>query len=64
MLLFVLNVFFSESEFVCSLYNFVYLQMLIDRPHHQNMRERENAFSQISIFMLLVVNGARTETLK
>ena len=41
--------------------NIIDLQMLIDRPQHQNMRERENEFSEISIFMSLVVNGARTE---
>ena len=55
----VLNVF-SSLKLSAHYFIIVDLQMLIDRPQHQNMRERENGFSQISIFMWLVVNGVRT----
>ena len=53
--------FFSQMKLPAHYINIIDLQMLIDRPQHQNMRERENEFSEISIFMSLVVNGARTE---
>ena len=42
-------------------YDIIDLQMLIDRPQHQKILEREKQFSHICIFMWLVVNGARTE---
>ena len=61
MLLFVLStVCFLLLKLSAHYINIIDLQMLIDRPQHQNIREREHEFSQISLFMRLVVDGART----
>ena len=43
--------FFSQMKLSAHYINITDLQMLIDRPQDQNMRELENEFCQISIFM-------------
>ena len=43
--------FFLKLKLSAHYINITDLQMLIDRPQDQNMRELENEFCQISIFM-------------
>ena len=49
--LFFRTFFFRKLKLSAHYINITDLQMLIDRPQDQNMRELENEFCQISIFM-------------